>query len=99
MELRPENLLNISLENRRGIIGKLTLFQLNTCYNYYNKALITLNTFVNEQYNDNVHDKLNITYMEMDYNKCMKTIKNYEQLLNLIHEELETRNVSKRFFK
>ena len=94
-----EVLINVDFKNRKSVISKLNLFQLNQCYMDYTKKIKTINEYININYNDKKKSKMDIIYMEQNYNKCMEKLKNYEQLLFLILEELEIRQIGKRFFQ
>ena len=96
-KFNPETLMELSYEYREAIIGKLSIYQLNLCYTFYNEHLLNLNHFINKKYNNFIYTKNKINSTE--FLKLNNRIKKFEQIIALINSEMEIRNIPTRFFK
>ena len=92
-ELRKHKINEIEI-----IINKMNLFELSSLYNLIKKSLLSLNTYINNNYEYEFGmNKEDIKEMERNYNFAMENINKYEKVMGIILNEIDVRNVENRF--
>ena len=101
MELKIKNveeLRKYSINEVETIVSKLTLFQLSNLYNLVKKSLESINQHINFNYetfpgmSQEAYDQ-----MIQEYEFTSKNTTRYEQIMGIILNEFDTRNIEKRF--
>ena len=97
-KITPQYLMEISFENRQLVISKLSLYQLDICYRYFKQAILDTSQLITDYYHDYKKLPGDFYIVKDEYLNCMEKVKKYEQLIYIIENELEIRNINKRFF-
>ena len=93
-----EELRKCKINEIEIIINKMNLFELSSLYNLIKKSLLSLNTYINNNYEYEFGmNKEDIKEMERNYNFAMENINKYEKVMGIILNEIDTRNVENRF--
>lgn len=93
-----EELRKYKINEIEIIINKMNLFELSSLYNLIKKSLLSLNTYINNNYEYEFGmNKEDIKEMERNYNFAMENINKYEKVMGIILNEIDTRNVENRF--
>ena len=93
-----EELRKCKINEIEIIINKMNLFELSSLYNLIKKSLLSLNTYINNNYEYEFGmNKEDIKEMERNYNFAMENINKYEKVMGIILNEIETRNIENRF--
>ena len=101
MELKIKNveeLRKYSINEVETIVSKLTLFQLSNLYNLVKKSLESINQHINFNY-ETFPGMSKEAYDQMiqEYEFTSKNTTRYEQIMGIILNEFDTRNIEKRF--
>lgn len=93
-----EELRKYKINEIEIIINKMNLFELSSLYNLIKKSLLSLNTYINNNYEYEFGmNKEDIKEMERNYNFAMENINKYEKVMGIILNEIDTRNIENRF--
>ena len=93
-----EELRKCKINEIEIIINKMNLFELSSLYNLIKKSLLSLNTYINNNYEYEFGmNKEDIKEMERNYNFAMENINKYEKVMGIILNEIDTRNIENRF--
>ena len=93
-----EKLRKYKINEIEIIINKMNLFELSSLYNLIKKSLLSLNTYINNNYEYEFGmNKEDIKEMERNYNFAMENINKYEKVMGIILSEIDTRNIENRF--
>ena len=93
-----EELRKYKINEIEIIINKMNLFELSSLYNLIKKSLLSLNTYINNNYEYEFGmNKEDIKEMERNYNFAMENINKYEKVMGIILNEIDVRNVENRF--
>ena len=93
-----EELRKYKINEIEIIINKMNLFELSSLYNLIKKSLLSLNTYINNNYEYEFGmNKEDIKEMERNYSFAMENINKYEKVMGIILNEIDTRNVENRF--
>ena len=93
-----EKLRKYKINEIEIIINKMNLFELSSLYNLIKKSLLSLNTYINNNYEYEFGmNKEDIKEMERNYNFAMENIDKYEKIMGIILNEIDVRNVENRF--
>ena len=93
-----EKLRKYKINEIEIIINKMNLFELSSLYNLIKKSLLSLNTYINNNYEYEFGmNKEDIKEMERNYNFAMENINKYEKVMGIILNEIDTRNIENRF--
>ena len=93
-----EELRKYKINEIEIIINKMNLFELSSLYNLIKKSLLSLNTYINNNYEYEFGmNKEDIKEMERNYNFAMENIDKYEKIMGIILNEIDVRNVENRF--
>lgn len=93
-----EELRKYKINEIEIIINKMNLFELSSLYNLIKKSLLSLNTYINNNYEYEFGmNKEDIKEIERNYNFAMENINKYEKVMGIILNEIDTRNVENRF--
>ena len=93
-----EELRKYNINEVETIVSKLTLFQLSNLYNLVKKSLESINQHINFNYetfpgmSQEAYDQ-----MIQEYEFTSKNTTRYEQIMGIILNEFDTRNIEKRF--
>ena len=93
-----EELRKYKINEIEIIINKMNLFELSSLYNLIKKSLLSLNTYINNNYEYEFGmNKEDIKEIERNYNFAMENINKYEKVMGIILSEIDTRNIENRF--
>ena len=93
-----EELRKYKINEIEIIINKMNLFELSSLYNLIKKSLSSLNTYINNNYEYEFGmNKEDVKAMERNYNFAMENINEYEKVIGIILNEIDTRNIENRF--
>ena len=93
-----EELRKYKINEIEIIINKMNLFELSSLYNLIKKSLLSLNTYINNNYEYEFGmNKEDIKEMERNYSFAMENIDKYEKVMGIILNEIDTRNIENRF--
>ena len=93
-----EELRKCKINEIEIIINKMNLFELSSLYNLIKKSLLSLNTYINNNYEYEFGmNKEDIKEMERNYNFAMENINKYEKVMGIILNEIDVRNIENRF--
>ena len=93
-----EELRKYKINEIEIIINKMNLFELSSLYNLIKKSLLSLNTYINNNYEYEFGmNKEDIKEMERNYNFAMENIDKYEKIMGIILNEIDVRNIENRF--
>ena len=93
-----EELRKCKINEIEIIINKMNLFELSSLYNLIKKSLLSLNTYINNNYEYEFGmNKEDIKEIERNYNFAMENINKYEKIMGIILNEIDVRNVENRF--
>ena len=93
-----EELRKCKINEIEIIISKMNLFELSSLYNLIKKSLLSLNTYINNNYEYEFGmNKEDIKEMERNYNFAMENIDKYEKIMGIILNEIDVRNIENRF--
>ena len=93
-----EELRKYKINEIEIIINKMNLFELSSLYNLIKKSLLSLNTYINNNYEYEFGmNKEDIKEIERNYNFAMENIDKYEKIMGIILNEIDVRNVENRF--
>ena len=93
-----EELRKCKINEIEIIINKMNLFELSSLYNLIKKSLLSLNTYINNNYEYEFGmNKEDIKEMERNYNFAMENINKYEKIIGIILNENDVKNIKNRF--
>ena len=93
-----EELRKYSVNEIEMIISKMNLFELSNLYVIIKKSLESLNTHINNNYEFSFGmNKEDIKEMEHNYKFTMNNTDKYEKIMGIILNEINSRNIEKRF--
>ena len=93
-----EELRKYKINEIEIIINKMNLFELSNLYNLIKKSLLSLNTYINNNYEYECGmSKEDIIEMERNYSFAMENVNKYEKIMGIILNEIDVRNIENRF--